>query len=257
MTREQKASLAAESPAWMYEFDLGDGIKTPLLAEELRSIHQTRAQMLGALLDEIFPRGMHGCRCLDAGCNEGYFSQLLYHRGARIKGIDIREQNIRRARAVQHILELDAENLEFSTDDIFTFDSGGIIYDLSLCFGLIYHLENPLGLLRKLRAMTRTLCIVESQVTRQSAPIASGWGQAGVTLELPASIAVFHEEQQSADRLAAYGGVLSFIPNLAALRLMLRVAGFPRVVQLPPRPGMNPQYLNHDRVILAAFTADH
>jgi hypothetical protein len=38
---------------------------------------------------------------------------------------------------------------------------------------------------------------------------------------------------------------------------MLRAAGFPRIVQLPPRPGMNPQYLNHDRVILAAFTAEN
>jgi hypothetical protein len=37
---------------------------------------------------------------------------------------------------------------------------------------------------------------------------------------------------------------------------MLKVAGFPRVVPLPARPGMNPQYLTEDRVIFAAFTAE-
>jgi SAM-dependent methyltransferase len=256
MTREEKASLAAEQPAWMYEFDLGDGIKTPLLADELRSIHETRAQMLNLLLDRVYSDGMGGRRCLDVGCNEGYFSHLLYHRGARVRGIDIREQNIRRARAVQCILELDPARIEFSTDDVFIFDANGVMYDLTLCLGLVYHLENPMGMLRRLRGMTRGVCLVESQVTRQRAAIASGWGQTGVTLELPASMGVFYEEQQAVDRLAAHGGLLSFVPNPAALHLMLKVAGFPRVVPLPARPGMNPQYLTEDRVIFAAFTAE-
>ena len=256
MTFEERAALATESPAWMYEFDLGDGLKTRLLAEELRSIHESRAKLLNAFLDETFPRGMQGCRCLDAGCNEGFFSHLLYHRGATIKGIDIREQNIRRARAVQRILNLDAGRLDFSTADIFNFDSGGACYDVTLCLGLLYHLENPMGLLRKLRALTRKVCLVESQVTRQRAPIATGWGQTGVLLEVPASIAVHCETQQAADWLAAYGGVLSFIPNLAALHVMLRAAGFTRSVELPAQPGMNPQYLEGDRVLLAAIAGE-
>ena len=42
MTREERLQLAHAPPAWMYEFDLGDGIVTPLLSPELRQIHRTR-----------------------------------------------------------------------------------------------------------------------------------------------------------------------------------------------------------------------
>jgi hypothetical protein len=54
MTREQKLQIANTAPAWMYEFDLGDGIKTPLLDEELRSIHHTREQIIVASIQEYF-----------------------------------------------------------------------------------------------------------------------------------------------------------------------------------------------------------
>ena len=90
MTPQEKQELANTPPAWMYEFDLGDGIKTPLLAEELRSIHQTRQQMILPLIDRLYPAGLVGIKCLDVACNEGYFSHLLYHRGATVRGTDIR-----------------------------------------------------------------------------------------------------------------------------------------------------------------------
>ena len=35
MTQEEKLKWVNSGPPWMYEFDLGDGVKTPLLAEEL------------------------------------------------------------------------------------------------------------------------------------------------------------------------------------------------------------------------------
>jgi len=73
----------------MYEFDLGEGVKTPLLLEELRSVHQTREQMILPIIGKFFPRGLSGKYCLDVACNEGYFSHLLYKRGAKVRGTDI------------------------------------------------------------------------------------------------------------------------------------------------------------------------
>ena len=82
MTREERRRLAETPPAWMYEFDLGDGILTPLLGEELRQVHRTRESMILPALEECFPEGLAGLDCLDVACNEGYFSFLLHRQGA-------------------------------------------------------------------------------------------------------------------------------------------------------------------------------
>ena len=60
MTREERRRLAETPPAWMYEFDLGDGILTPLLGEELRQVHRTRESMILPALEECFPEGLAG-----------------------------------------------------------------------------------------------------------------------------------------------------------------------------------------------------
>lgn len=236
----------------MFEFDLGDGVKTPLLIEELRSIHQTREQMIMQTVDQYFPHGLAGKSCLDVACNEGYFSHLLFRRGAKVKGIDVRETNIQRARKVQTILGYDQARLDFHVEDFLENSDEPNAYDMTLFLGLLYHLENPMGAIRSLHRITRTLCIIETQLTRQIAPVISGWGQTGVTLELPASLAIYGEPDMDTNNLAASNS-LSFIPNAAAVHQLLSAAGFTRVTQLKPHADANPQYLSNDRGIFLAL----
>src|SRR5262249_9120927 len=168
---------------------------------------------------------------LDVACNEGYFSQLLFQRGAGVKGIDVRETNIERARKIQAILGYDPTRLTFEVADFLNNRDDPNTYDLTLFLGLLYHLENPMGAIRLLHRITRTLCIVETQLTRQTVPICSGWGQKGVELELPASLAIYVEPDTDINNLAAAHS-LSFIPNAAAVRQFLSSAGFREVVQV-------------------------
>ncbi|MEM7582938.1 MAG: methyltransferase domain-containing protein [Acidobacteriota bacterium] len=251
MPIEERQRLANESPKWMYEFDLGDGIVTPLLAEELRTIHDTRERMIFSRLDVLLP-SLEGLRCLDAGCNEGFFAQQLYQRGAAVDALDIRDVNIRRAKAVREICGLDPARLRFSTRDFFDLKAEPETYDVSLFLGLLYHLENPMGALRLLHRITRDVAVIETQFTRQQSAIESGWGQTGIYHQLEASCGLMLEEDAHANRLASHK-VLSFVPNPAAVRLMLEAAGFTRIEQLEPEAGMNPQYLGNDRGIFFAF----
>ena len=253
MTREQKIRLANTAPAWMYEFDLGDGIKTPILDEELRSIHQSREQMIVASIQEHFPGGLAGLRALDVACNEGYFSQLLYRLGANVRATDIRDQNIERARIIQSLYGLDANRLVFEVEDFLKNQDPECSYDLTLFLGLLYHLENPMGALRQLRKVTRKLCILETQLTRLNAPVESGWGRESDFLHLAGSLAIYLQTDMEQNRLAAYRS-LSFIPNVAAVRQMLGAAGFSTVIQVEAQPGMNPQYLRNDRAVFLALT---
>jgi SAM-dependent methyltransferase len=251
MTPEQKRAFAAAGPGWTYEFDLGDGVRTPLLAEELRSVNRTRTDLIMPIVERCFADGLRGRRVLDAGCNEGYFSHLMYQRGAMVTGFDIRAANIERAETLRSILGMDPARLRFEQRDLFELDTAAP-YDIVLFLGLLYHLENPAGAIRRLHALTGTLCLIETQLTRQREPLYSGWGRETVTLELPASFAVLHEPSQEVDRLASYG-TLSFIPNAAAVRLMLEAAGFVRIEQLAPQAGMNRQYVRNDRAVFAAW----
>ena len=252
MTREERLALANNEPRWMYEFDLGDGIKTPLLDEELRSVHVTRENAIFPLIDRLYPKGLEQTRCLDVACNEGYFSQLLYRRGAVVKGIDIRELNIQRARKIQELYSLGIERLRFEAADFLLNQDPPNTYELVLFLGLLYHLENPMGALRILYRITQSLAVIDTQLTRQNVPVESGWGHTSVNLELPASVALLQEEDDETNNLASWKN-LSFIPNAAAVKQMLFAAGFSTVLQLAAPPGSNPQYLNNDRGIFIAF----
>jgi tRNA (mo5U34)-methyltransferase len=252
MTPEEKRVLANSGPRWMYEFDLGDGVRTPLLDEELRSIHQTREQMILSSIREVFPESLSGRKALDVACNEGYFSQMLYHLGATVRAIDIRSENIERARIVQSLCGLDTGRLAFEVEDFLENRDPEGTYDLTLFLGLLYHLENPMGALRLLRKVTKTLCILETQLTRFNTTVESGWGREGEFLHLPASLAIHQQTDMEQNRLAAYRS-LSFIPNRAAVRQMLEAAGFLKVTQVPAQLGMNQQYLSNDRGVFLAF----
>ena len=252
MTPEEKRLLANSGPRWMYEFDLGDGIRTPLLDEELRSIHQTREQMILSGIREVFPDTLSGRKALDVACNEGYFSQMLYQLGATVRAIDIRPENIERASIVQSLCGIDTGRLVFQVEDFLENRDPEGTYDLTLFLGLLYHLENPMGALRLLRKVTKTLCIIETQLTRFNTTVESGWGREGEKLRLSASLAIYEETDMEHNRLASYRS-LSFIPNIAAVRQMLGAAGFFKVAQVPAQPGMNPQYLTNDRGVFLAF----
>ena len=96
--------------------------------------------------------------------------------------------------------------------------------------------------------------MIESQLTEQIEPIRHGDGQTGVFLEQEASWAAWYEpdEQQSGNPIASFGGVVSFIPNRAALLGAVRAAGFAKTEPLPVFASANPQYRDGHRLVLAA-----
>jgi tRNA (mo5U34)-methyltransferase len=242
--------LAAEA-TWMYEWDLGGGVRTTVLGPELMSVHLTRA----AIMEPVVRTALNGPgpTGLDLACSEGWFAHRLLEWGAnRVVGVDARPENIRRARLVRNQLGVNRRRLRFRTCDIFDLGDFGR-FDVVLCLGLIYHLENPVGALRIARRLTRGLCVVESQLTEQAEPIRHGWGETGVFVEQDASWASCYEPDQDATPIASTGGVVSFIPNRAALVQALATAGFSTVEPLAVPTDGNQQYRDGHRVVIAAW----
>jgi SAM-dependent methyltransferase len=136
---------------------------------------------------------------LDVGCGLGDFSAFLSQFGIpKVVGIDGRADNIAEAqrRHVGPLFQL-ANAEELPELDRF---------DLVLCFGLVYHLENPLRALRKLQAVTSKVMLLDSMCIHAREP----------RLELMDEYTL---DNQGLNYLAMY-------PSEPALVKMLRRSGF-------------------------------
>jgi hypothetical protein len=196
---------------------------------------------------------------IDLACNEGWFSHRVLEWGAsRVLGVDIRPRLIRRAELVRAHFGIPPERLELRCADVFDLNASELgTFDVVLCLGLIYHLENPIGAMRVARALARGLCVIESQLTRQEEAIVLGNGQSDLYEENFASFAARVETDYESNMLASAGGVVSLTPNRAALLQGAEAAGFAELELAPAAAGHNRQYVLGDRAVLLAVPSRH
>ena len=147
---------------------------------------------------------------LDLGCGVGYFSSLLQDLGLQVTAADARADNIVEARSRFAGIDFrvaDAEDASLA--DLGTFD-------LVLCFGLLYHLENPMRAIRNLRALTGKLLLLESMAVDEEQPFF-------LLLDEPEG------EDQSMRAVSCY-------PSEGAMIKMAYRAGFPHVYRFRELP---------------------
>lgn len=115
-----------------------------------RARMDTVEQLLGSLREQIDLR-----TAVDVGCGVGHFSEFLHRLGFNVLALDGRRENVSEAKRRFPSLDFkvaDAENIDIRSLGTF---------DLVLCVGLLYHLENPFAAVRNLFAMTDKLAILE------------------------------------------------------------------------------------------------
>jgi SAM-dependent methyltransferase len=140
---------------------------------------------------------------IDVGCGVGDLTKFLSDQGYRATGVDGRRENVAEAKRrypnISFVVQ-DAEDL--SKEDVGTFD-------LVLCFGLLYHLENPFRAIRRLHSLTDKLLLVE-------------------TMRLPSSSSKMEllDEAVAEDQGLNY---VAFYPSESCLVKMLYRVGFPFV----------------------------
>ena len=128
---------------------------TPFDGREALRLVEARGESMRRLLAKLIP-ALQLSTALDSGCGVGFFSQMMQECGLQVRGFDGRSQNVAEARArFPHIPfeQGDVENPAIREAGVF---------DFVLCFGLLYHLENPLLAMRNLRALTGKCLLLES-----------------------------------------------------------------------------------------------
>lgn len=174
---------------------------------------------------DLLGGSLEGRSVLDVGCNCGGFSVHAARDGAeRVLGIDVVDRYVDQGQFVKRALELDA--LEFRAMSIEEIDSDRVgSFDLTLCFGLLFHLENPVLSMRKLASVTEHAIVVDTNIARGKG---SSWRMNFVGPANPGnpSTSLWRGEEAR----------IQFMPTARAVEKLLQFLGFTEVRRLDPHP---------------------
>jgi SAM-dependent methyltransferase len=98
-------------------------------------------------------------RVVDLGCLEGGYTVELARLGFQTLGIEAREENIQKCNYVKQHLTL--PNLNFVKDDVRNLTKYGT-FDITFCYGLLYHLDDPAAFLKTIGNNTTKLLLLHT-----------------------------------------------------------------------------------------------
>ena len=101
---------------------------------------------------------------VDLGCLEGGYSVEFARMGFNTTGIEVRQDNIDKCNYVKQQIGLD--NLKFVKDDVRNLKNHGR-FDITLCYGLLYHLENPVAYLKTICENTNKLLVLHTHYANE------------------------------------------------------------------------------------------
>jgi 2-polyprenyl-3-methyl-5-hydroxy-6-metoxy-1,4-benzoquinol methylase len=236
---------------WFYSFEFTNGAVTVITDNVANKIHTDRAGIIFPFLDQLYEGKWQQTDCLDIACNQGWFSSQLAIRGAhQVTGFDIRESHIKMANTIKDLADL--SNVNFQVQDFFEIETTSCKKaDLVLFLGILYHLDNPLQAIRKIRSLTKELCIIETQVARPNPDLECCWGSDPQNRKGPAMALVESDKWH-----VGPDKPLVLVPTLNALYKMLYASGFDRLFLGIPTETMHEQFKNFDRVIIFAQVID-
>lgn len=235
---------AVKQQKWFYEFSLPDGTKTESYLDTVaRQIHLTREkalrQYLGALNDGY-------SSALDISCHEGFFSLILAEYFKSVTGMDKNQESLDKAVQIATLLghpEIQFKNLSAEQWD----EKQGA--DFVLCFGLLYHVENPIQIMRKLASLSKKALCIETQVLpyNLTGPIEDGsylWQR-----ELNGLFGLCIDYSHSPE-----GGLtdLALVPSRQVLEFLLKQFGFKTVSFYKPEQSDYEQFVRGHRVVVYA-----
>jgi SAM-dependent methyltransferase len=240
------------SKTWFYPFRLPGGQVTPTYdGGALDAIHATRLAMLQSALRATFGESIADRSVIDIACHQGWFSTKLAEMGARdVLAVDARDEHVADATLIRDVLGL--RNLRIAKSDVHALTPEALgTFDIVLMLGLIYHLENPVGALRVARALTKRLCLVETQIVPGMSGVVD-YGSYRFVRPLKGSFGIVDETEETHGPEASTTGIC-LVPSLDALFWILRKVGFSRVELLPPPEDAYEQLRYGKRVMVAAF----
>lgn len=236
---------------WFYRFMLPDGRVTPsYIDDSVEPVHTTRLSMMDRALADHFGTAMPAS-AIDIACHQGWFSTQLIARGVgQVIGLEPRDEHVRDARAITAAMGM-GERIRIEQTDVHAATAAAYgRHPLVLCFGLIYHLENPIGALRVARALTAPggLCLVETQVVPGMRGFVD-WGNHRFVRPLKGSFGIIDETEETHGPEASTMGIC-LAPDTEALIWIMQRIGFSDVALIEPPADGYEQHVHGKRVMV-------
>jgi SAM-dependent methyltransferase len=215
---------------------LGDNRYTlmpPVADWRLRRFVQLVADLLGKPIDQA--------RVLDLACLEGHYAIEFALQGAEVTAIEIREDNIAKARYAKEQMGL--TKLTLVQDDVrnISVEKYGH-FDVIICAGLIYHLDVPdvFHFAERMAEMCTRLTIIESQMSLHDHDCVEFNGNKYWGLWYQEHQPDATPEEKAADNWASIDNVRSFWFTPASMCNLVAQAGFSSCFEChnPVMPGV-------------------
>ena len=237
---------------WFYRFTLPSGKVTPTYdGGALDQIHESRLAMLEGVVRARFGATLAGHNAIDIACHQGWFAtKLAQWQADDVLAIDARSEHVADTSLMRDTLQL--SNLRVQQSDVHALDAatlGG--FDLVLMLGLIYHLENPVGALRQARALTRQVCVVETQIVPGMTGVVD-YGSYRFVRPLKGSFGIIDETEETHGPETSTTGIC-LVPSLEALFWIMRKVGFDRVELVAPPEDAYEQLRYGKRVMVVGY----
>ena len=222
---------------WFYRYKLPSGAHTDGPIPEITRLHDSRRQSMVAVLERRFGDQLPQIDCIDIASHEGFFSFELARRTRSVRGIDVRPDSVEAATRMARLQGL--PNASFVQGDILDVRPSEFgPADFVLLYGLIYHTEEPLRMLRIAGELARDTLLVETQITGFELSGSLEWGHYKSLKPIEGWFAL------TADDSHREGGTtaMTLIPSTNAVIYALRNLGF-RQCELIPAPVDEPEQL--------------
>jgi SAM-dependent methyltransferase len=108
---------------------------------------------------------LEGKRILDVGCGVGHLAHFFLRRGCEVVCVDGRKENI--VSLCARYPDVEAHVADVQTDPLIRFGKFEVVF----CYGLLYHLANPLAGLQNMASVCGDLLLLETLVCDHSEPI--------------------------------------------------------------------------------------
>ncbi len=231
---------------WFYEFTLPDGtITQSYLPDFVRPVHYTREKALRLFLDEYCKKDTT-VSALDISCHEGYYTHVLAKYFREVTGIDKNESSLDKAKLITEALGFN--NISYVHAAVEQWN-GHQPADFVLCFGLLYHIENPVEIFRKLSELTGSAICIESQVLPLNTSLRVEDGCFKKQRDISGTFGLCMDYPELKE-----GGLteLALVPSCDALISLLKYFGFINITLYQPEEGDYEQFVRGHRVIIYA-----